>query len=102
MTRRRVAVAPACPDLVKDEAIVVPRGETTYTLDFDDATIELLAAGICPADVARRAWECLGWKREHYRNQARAYADDERLALGIEPVVSQFQQRRGPHDESHD
>jgi hypothetical protein len=25
----------ACvPDLVKDEAILVPRGETTYTLDF--------------------------------------------------------------------
>jgi hypothetical protein len=74
MTRRRVAVAPACPDLVKDEAILVPRGETTYTLDFDDATIELLAAGICPADVARRAWECLSWKREHYRNEARELA----------------------------
>jgi hypothetical protein len=91
MTRRRVAVAPSCPDVVKDEAILVPRGETTYTLDFDDATIELLAAGICPADVARRAWECLGWKREHYRNEARAFhADDERLALGIEPMVSQL------------
>jgi hypothetical protein len=72
MTRRRVAVAPACPDLVKDEAILVPRGEPTYTLDFDDATIELLAAGICPADVARRAWECLEWKRESHRNLARA------------------------------
>jgi hypothetical protein len=67
---RRSAPAP-CPDRVKDEAIVVPRGEPVYTLDFDDATIELLAAGICPADVARRAWECLGWKREQHRNQAR-------------------------------
>jgi hypothetical protein len=57
---------------VKDEAIIVPRGEPTYTLDFDDATIEQLAAGICPADVARRAWECLEWKREHARNDARA------------------------------
>jgi hypothetical protein len=71
MTRRRVAVAPLCPDRVKDEAILVPRGEPTYTLDFYDATIELLAAGICPADVARRAWECLGWKREQHRNLAR-------------------------------
>jgi len=65
---------PRIPDLVKDEAILVPKGETTYTMDFDDATIELLATGICPAEVARRAWECLSWKREHYRNQARELA----------------------------
>ena len=71
MTRR--ASMPPCPDVVKDEAILVPRGEPTYTLDFDDATIELLAAGICPADVARRAWECLSWKREHHRNLARKW-----------------------------
>jgi hypothetical protein len=91
MTRRRVAVAPSCPDLVRDEAIVVPRGEPTYTLDFDDATIEQLAVGICPAAVARRAWECLEWKREQHRNQARAvHADDEQF------------QRRGTTDEGHD
>jgi hypothetical protein len=68
---RRAQPAASCPDRVKDEAIRVPRGEPTYTLDFDDATIELLAAGICPADVARRAWECLSWKRESHRNLAR-------------------------------
>ena len=62
---------PPIPDKVKDEAIIVPRGETTYTIDLDDADVELLASGLCPESVARRCWEMLGWKREHYRNEAR-------------------------------
>jgi hypothetical protein len=62
------------PDLVKDEAILVPMGETRYTIDLDDPTVELLAQGICPHAFALRCWGMLNWKREHYRNQAREIA----------------------------
>ena len=65
---------PKIPDKVKDEAIIVPRGETTYTIDLDDADVELLASGLCPENVARRCWEMLSWKREHYRNEVRQQA----------------------------
>lgn len=63
------------PDRVKDETVTVPRGETTYTFDLDDAQVELMATGVLPEDVARMAWEALKWKREHTRNQARAQAE---------------------------
>ncbi len=68
------ADAPPMPDLVKDETVTVPRGECTYRLDLDDDQVELMATGLCPAEVARKCWEMLSWKREHYRNQARELA----------------------------
>ena len=67
--RRRPA--PPVPDVVRDETVTVPAGETGYWLLMDDATVELLASGLCPAHVARQCWDMLGWKREHYRNDAR-------------------------------
>lgn len=74
MTRRKTAEALPIPDRVRDETITVPKGETEYWLLLDDAEVELLATGLCPADVSRRAWEMLSWKREHVRNQARSVA----------------------------
>lgn len=65
---------PEVPEVVKDETVTVPRGDVTYTFNFDDAEIELMATGVCPARVAQIAWEALSWKREHYRNQARESA----------------------------
>ena len=62
---------PVIPDVVRDEAITVPRGETEYRLYLDDESVELLAQGICPESVARRCHGMLDWKREHYRNDAR-------------------------------
>lgn len=59
------------PDLVKDETVTVPRGETRYTIDLTDDMVELMAQGICPQPVATRCYEMLSWKREHYRNEAR-------------------------------
>ncbi len=63
--------APAIPEIVRDETVDVPKGETEYRLHLDDAEVELLAKGICPEAVAKRAWGMLDWKREHYRNEAR-------------------------------
>ncbi len=63
--------APTIPDVVQDEAIIVPRGETEYRLWLDDDAVELLARGICPEAVAKRCYGMLDWKREHYRNEAR-------------------------------
>jgi hypothetical protein len=62
---------PQIPDTVRDEAITVPAGETAYWLLLDDATVELLAQGICSEELARRAFGMTDWKREHYRNEAR-------------------------------
>jgi hypothetical protein len=66
--------APRVPDVVRDETATVPPGETGYWLLLDDNEVELMATGVCPKDVARKCWEMLGWKREHYRNQAREIA----------------------------
>jgi hypothetical protein len=66
--------APVVPAVVRDETVTVPPGETGYWLLMDDATVELLATGLCPAHVARQCWEMLEWKREHYRNVARELA----------------------------
>lgn len=62
------------PDTVRDETVTVPRGETGYWLLLDDAQVEQLATGVCPEEIARKCWEMLGWKREHYRNEARERA----------------------------
>lgn len=72
---RRLFDEPAVPDVVRDEAITVPPGETGYWVLLDDATVELLAQGICPEALAQRMHQnCLDWKREHYRNEAREKA----------------------------
>ncbi len=74
MTSKRLFDDAPIPDVVRDEAITVPRGETEYRLYLDDASVELLAQGICPEDVAKRCYGMLDWKREHYRNEARERA----------------------------
>lgn len=80
--RPREAQPVQVPDWVKDETVTVPRGETTYVLNLDDAQVELMATGVLPEDVARKCWEALGWKREGYRNDARELA-------GVGPVCRQ-------------
>lgn len=71
MKAQKLFHAPQIPDTIIDETVTVPRGEVTYTFNFDDAEVELMATGVCPARVAQMAWESLGWKREHARNEAR-------------------------------
>lgn len=72
--QRKLIDDPPIPDRVKDETVTVPRGEVTYTFDLDDEEVEQLATGLCPARIAKIAWEALGWKREMYRNEARERA----------------------------
>jgi hypothetical protein len=72
--RSRLKDVPAVPDppeIVRDEAILVPAGETAYWLLLDDPTVELLRQGIVTEELAARAHRSLSWKREMYRNEAR-------------------------------
>lgn len=66
-----VTVPERCPDEVRSELVTVPEGETRYTFLLDDATVELLAAGICPEHFAQQCYMALEWKREQYRVDAR-------------------------------
>lgn len=75
MKRKLFDEPPAVPDMVLDQTVTVPRGETGYRMEFDDATMELFAQGICPEDVAKRAYDLLGWKREYARQCARELND---------------------------
>jgi len=61
---------PPMPDTVRDEILTVAHGECQYELLLDDATVEVLAQGICPEHIARAAYGMLLWKREHYRRLA--------------------------------
>lgn len=69
--KRKLFDEPEVPELVIDLPMTVPRGETVYSMEFDDETVELLAQGVCPEAVAKRCWSLLDWKRAHYRNEAR-------------------------------
>lgn len=64
------------PDAVRDEAIAIPIGQTTYTIDLDEATVDQLALGLCPETLAQRMHELLRWRRDAYRQQARDRAFD--------------------------
>lgn len=66
---------PDVPEIVRDEAIIIPPSETGYWLLLDDATVELLAQGIVPEELAQRCHRDLDWKREHYRNTTRRHQD---------------------------
>ncbi len=55
----------------RDEAVAIQLGETRYTVDLDEATVESLANGVCPEDLAERMWKNLSWRREASRHQAR-------------------------------
>ncbi len=66
----------ALPETVRNETATVAPGDVGYWLLLVDEEVELMAKGVCPADVAKRAWEMLGWKREHYRLEARASEQD--------------------------
>lgn len=58
-----------CPEEVRDECLLPPRGETCYWLCLADEHVELLARGECPESVARQAFSMLSWKRLHARKQ---------------------------------
>lgn len=59
---------------VRDEAIAIPPGDTVYTIDLDEATVDGLADGICSEGLARRMFALLSWRREAVRQVAREAA----------------------------
>lgn len=71
MARRRLGNGRyAAAFAARDEAVAIPRGETTYTVDLDEATVRLLTQGICPEELATRMHRLLAWEREQYRVDA--------------------------------
>ncbi len=73
--RKLFADQPQIPDTVRDETATVAAGETGYWLLLTDDQVELLATSVCSAEVARKCWDMLSWKREHARNVARELAE---------------------------
>lgn len=67
--RRRAPRAPAAELVIhaRDEAIAIPPGDTTYTIDLDQQTVESLERGICPEDLAQRMHDLLRWRRAAIR-----------------------------------
>ena len=59
---------------IRDEAIYIPKGETTYTVDLDQLTVEELSNGICSEELAERMFLLLKWRRDALRVQARERA----------------------------
>lgn len=67
---RKIAVVSGDTTLerrVRDEAIAIPKGDTVYTIDLDERTVESLERGICPEDLAQRMHDLLRWRREAIR-----------------------------------
>lgn len=71
---RAIVVDPLDPD-VRDEAVAIQPGETRYTIDLDEATVESLREGICPESLSQRMHDLLSWRREQYRVDARNRRD---------------------------
>jgi hypothetical protein len=54
-------------EVVRDEAIHIPRGDTRYTIDLDQATVDALERGICPEALSNRMHDLMSWRREAIR-----------------------------------
>ena len=59
------------PAEVRDEAVLVPRGDTRYWLLLTDDLVEQLARGVVSEELSQRAFMMLAWKREGERETAR-------------------------------
>lgn len=67
------AVLDTTPEIVQDFELLPPRGTTRYELVLADEHVELLAQGVCPEAVSRRAYKMLEWKRTNARVLARTF-----------------------------
>jgi len=64
------AQRPPRPDpapYVRDEAVHFLPGDTCYTIDLDEATVEALERGVCPEDLSDRMHDLLRWRRDAIR-----------------------------------
>lgn len=62
---------------VRDEAVHIPVGDTTYTVDLDQQTVDELATGICPEALAQRMFDLLAWRRAAIREGVRQDAAEQ-------------------------
>lgn len=70
MAKRPAPIEPD-PRHVRSEGFVIPPGETTFTIDLNEATVEELASGVCSEHLAQIMHDLLSWKRDAIRQIAR-------------------------------
>ena len=63
-----------CFEQIRDEAVYIATGETRYTVDLDEQTVEELERGVVPEALATRMHALLSWRREAFRVDAREKA----------------------------
>lgn len=61
-------------EVVRDEAVYIPKGDTVYEVQLDEETVESLERGICPESLANRMHSLLSWRREAIRQATRSAA----------------------------
>lgn len=71
MAKRQLAFEEPLSEIVRDEAIAIPAGDTTFTVDLDVDTVEQLERGICPETLSNRMHSLLKWRRDAIRQDAR-------------------------------
>jgi hypothetical protein len=71
MAKRQPNPAP-CFEEIRDEAVHIPTGDTRYTIDLDEQTVEELERGICSETLANRMHDLLRWRRDAIRAEARS------------------------------
>lgn len=79
MAKRQPMPAPQY-EQVRDEAVHIATGETRYTIDLDEQTVEELERGICSEILAQRMHDLLEWRRTAIRAEV---LQDETDAKGI-------------------
>lgn len=74
MSKKRQPMPEPTTEFIRDEAIHIPKGDTVYTIDLDEQTVEELQNGVCSDLLARRMFDLLSWRREALRQDARTKA----------------------------
>jgi hypothetical protein len=69
---KRAPIPEPSLEVIRDEAVHIPTGDTRYTIDLDEPTVEALERGICPEALANRMHALLQWRRDAIRALTRA------------------------------
>ena len=77
MAKRQPMPAPQY-EQIRDEAVHIATGETRYTIDLDEQTVEELERGICSEILAQRMHDLLEWRRTAIRAQILQDEDDDK------------------------
>lgn len=69
---KRAPIPEPSVEVIRDTAIYIPAGETVYTIDLDEPTVEELERGVCSETLAQRMHDLLRWRRDAIRAQGGA------------------------------